>query len=75
MAGLPELLTSLTGHMAVGPSPLLILLCGTYLALRRFMDWRIPVAVLGSAGLTAGCCSPSTRYVSRIPSSCCSPAA
>ena len=48
-----DLVTSLTGHMAVGPSPLLILLCGTYLALRRFMDWRIPIAVLGSAGLSA----------------------
>lgn len=48
-----ELLTSLSGHMAVGPSPLLILLCGMYLAFRRFMDWRIPAAILGSAGLTA----------------------
>ena len=48
-----DLLTSLAGHMAVGPSPLLILLCGMYLALRRFMDWRIPVAIIGSAGLTA----------------------
>ena len=34
-------------------SALLILLCGLYLAARRFMDWRIPVAVLGSAALTA----------------------
>ena len=48
-----ELLSSLAGHMAVGPSPLLILACGFYLAARRFMDWRIPLAVLGSAGLTA----------------------
>lgn len=48
-----DLLTSLAGHMAVGPSPLLILLCGLYLAVRGFMDWRIPVAILGSAGLTA----------------------
>lgn len=47
------LLTSLSGHMAVGPSPLLILLCGAYLAVRRFLDWRIPAAILGSAGLTA----------------------
>jgi electron transport complex protein RnfD len=48
-----DLLTSLSGHMAVGPSPLLILLCGAYLAARRYMDWRIPAAILGSAGLTA----------------------
>jgi len=48
-----DLLTSLAGHMAVGPSPVLILLCGLYLAVRGFMDWRIPLAIIGSAGLTA----------------------
>ncbi|MCC9597164.1 MULTISPECIES: RnfABCDGE type electron transport complex subunit D [unclassified Rubrivivax] len=48
-----HLLSSLSGHMAVGPSPLLILVCGAYLAVRRFLDWRIPAAILGSAGLTA----------------------
>jgi electron transport complex protein RnfD len=53
IANADELLTSLSGHMAVGPSPLLILLCGAYLASRRYMDWRIPLAVLGSAALTA----------------------
>jgi electron transport complex protein RnfD len=53
LAGAEELITSLSGHMAVGPSPALILVCGAYLALRRFMDWRIPAAILGSAGLTA----------------------
>ena len=34
-------------------SAIIILLCGGYLAVRRFMDWRIPVAVLGSAVLIA----------------------
>jgi len=34
-------------------SAILILLCGLYLAARKFLDWRIPVAVLGSAALTA----------------------
>jgi len=34
-------------------SAILILLCGLYLAVRKFLDWRIPVAVLGSAALTA----------------------
>jgi electron transport complex protein RnfD len=53
LANADELLTSLSGHMAVGPSPALILACGIYLAARRFMDWRIPAAILGSAGLTA----------------------
>jgi electron transport complex protein RnfD len=48
-----DLLTSLSGHMAVGPAPGLILLCGIYLGLRGFLDWRIPIAILGSACLTA----------------------
>jgi electron transport complex protein RnfD len=48
-----DLLTSLSGHLAIGPSPLLILICGAYLASRRFMDWRIPTAVLGSAAAIA----------------------
>ncbi|OHC83818.1 MAG: electron transporter RnfD [Sideroxydans sp. RIFOXYB12_FULL_59_6] len=34
-------------------SAILILLCGMYLAARKFLDWRIPVAVLASAALTA----------------------
>jgi len=53
LAGAEELLTSLSGHMAVGPSPLLILACGAYLAFRRYLDWRIPAAIIGTAGLTA----------------------
>ena len=32
-------------------SAILILLCGAYLAARKFLDWRIPVAMLGSAAL------------------------
>jgi electron transport complex protein RnfD len=53
LASASDLLTSLSGHMAVGPSPILILICGAYLAARRYMDWRIPLAILGSAGVTA----------------------
>ncbi|MCM2307633.1 MAG: RnfABCDGE type electron transport complex subunit D [Sulfuritalea sp.] len=53
VANAGDLLTSLSGNMAVGPAPVLILLCGAYLALRRFMDWRIPLAIIGSAALTA----------------------
>lgn len=51
LATTPDLLTSLADHLAVGPSPVLILLCGAYLAVRGFLDWRIPAAVIGSAGL------------------------
>lgn len=47
------LLTSLSGHLGLGPAPWLILACGTYLAVRRFLDWRIPLAVLGSAAALA----------------------
>jgi electron transport complex protein RnfD len=35
-------------------SALLILLCGGYLALRRFLDWRIPLSVLGTVALLQG---------------------
>jgi electron transport complex protein RnfD len=34
-------------------SAVLILLCGIYLAVRKFLDWRIPVGVLAGAGLLA----------------------
>jgi len=48
-----DLLTGAVTASAGETSAILILLCGAYLAARRFMDWRIPVAVLGSAALTA----------------------
>ncbi|MCC6368011.1 MAG: RnfABCDGE type electron transport complex subunit D [Bryobacterales bacterium] len=35
-------------------SALLILLCGAYLIARKFMDWRIPAAMLSSAFLVGG---------------------
>lgn len=48
-----SLFLGLTSGSAGETSALLILLCGGYLALRRMLDWRIPVAVLGSAFLAA----------------------
>lgn len=48
-----DLLTSVSGHMAIGPSPLLIILCGGYLAVRGYLDWRIPVSIMGSAAALA----------------------
>jgi electron transport complex protein RnfD len=48
-----DLLTGAATASAGETSALLILLCGLYLAVRKFMDWRIPVAVLGSAALVA----------------------
>jgi electron transport complex protein RnfD len=47
----------LTGHVTASAgetSAILILLCGLYLAARKFLDWRIPVAVLLSVTLVAG---------------------
>jgi electron transport complex protein RnfD len=46
----------LTGQVTASAgetSAILILLCGLYLAARKFLDWRIPVSVLGSALLVA----------------------
>jgi electron transport complex protein RnfD len=48
-----DLLTGAVTASAGETSALLILLCGVYLAARKFLDWRIPVAVLGAAALTA----------------------
>ncbi len=48
-----DFLTGAVTASAGETSALLILLCGLYLAVRKFLDWRIPVAVLGSAAITA----------------------
>ncbi|BBI98481.1 electron transport complex subunit D [Ferrigenium kumadai] len=48
-----DLLTGVVTASAGETSAILILLCGLYLAARKFMDWRIPVAVLASAAFTA----------------------
>jgi electron transport complex protein RnfD len=48
-----EVFTGMVAGSAGETSALLILLCGLWLALRGCMDWRIPVAVLASAALTA----------------------
>jgi electron transport complex protein RnfD len=53
LAGVGELATSLGTHLGLGASPLLIIVCGIYLAVRGFLDWRIPAAVLGSAVVVA----------------------
>ncbi len=51
LAPVMDLLTSVGGHIAAGPSPLLIVLCGAYLAFKGYMNWRIPVAVIVGACL------------------------
>jgi electron transport complex protein RnfD len=53
LTGLEDLLNGAATASAGETSAILILLCGLFLAARRFLDWRIPVAVLGSAALVA----------------------
>ncbi|MDD5058959.1 MAG: RnfABCDGE type electron transport complex subunit D [Sideroxydans sp.] len=48
-----DLLTGAVTASTGETSAILILLCGVYLAARKFLDWRIPAAVLASAALTA----------------------
>ncbi len=50
-----DLFTGMTAGSAGETSAVLILVCGSYLALRRMMNWRIPAAMLLGAVLTAGC--------------------
>lgn len=48
-----DLLSGVAAASVGETSALLVLVCGLYLAARRCLDWRIPVAVLGSAALVA----------------------
>lgn len=48
-----DFLTGAVTASAGETTAILILLGGVYLAARKFMDWRIPVAVLGAAAITA----------------------
>jgi electron transport complex protein RnfD len=48
------LLIGNTGGSLGETSALLILLCGGYLAWKRYLDWRIPVSILCTAGALAG---------------------
>jgi electron transport complex protein RnfD len=51
---LPDLLLGSTSGSLGETSGLLILLGGAYLALRNYLNWRIPVAVLATVALLAG---------------------
>lgn len=51
---LSDLVLGTTGGSLGETAAIVILLCGTYLAVRGFLDWRIPASVLGTvAGLSA----------------------
>jgi electron transport complex protein RnfD len=62
----PSLFFGNVGGSLGETSALLVLLCGAYLALRRFLDWRIPVSVLGTVALLQGALhlTNATRYAS-----------
>lgn len=49
-----DLVLGTTGGSLGETAGLLILLCGGYLALRGFLNWRIPVAILATVGALAG---------------------
>lgn len=48
------LVMGMTSGSAGETSAVLILVCGAYLAVRKFMDWRIPAAMLVTAFVTSG---------------------
>ena len=49
-----DLLSGTVAGSAGETGALLILLCGAYLALRRMLDWRIPVGMLGAVAVFSG---------------------
>lgn len=51
---LADLVIGTTGGSIGETSALLILLCGGYLALRGYLNWRVPASVLGTVALFAG---------------------
>ena len=48
-----SLFVGVVGGSAGETSALLVLLCGGYLALRRFLDWRIPLSILATVAACA----------------------
>ena len=52
--GISNLFFGSTGGSLGETSALLILICGGYLALRNFLNWRIPAAIFLTVGLFAG---------------------
>ncbi len=54
---MPPILDTFTGMTAGSlgeTSSIIILICGLYLAARKFLDWRLPAGMLGAAFITSG---------------------
>ena len=52
--GLADLVLGTTGGSLGETAALLILLCGAYLALRGYLNWRIPASILATVALFSG---------------------
>jgi electron transport complex protein RnfD len=65
---LRDLMLGTTGGSLGETAGLLILLCGAYLAIRGFLNWRIPVSVMVTAGLFSALLHlfDATRYSSGL---------
>ena len=63
---LSDLMLGTTGGSLGETAGLLILVCGAYLAVRGFLNWRIPVSILATVALFAGLlhATAPTRYAS-----------
>jgi Na+-translocating ferredoxin:NAD+ oxidoreductase subunit D len=48
---LPDLLLGTTGGSLGETAGVLIILCGAYLALRGYLNWRIPAAIIGTVAI------------------------
>jgi Na+-translocating ferredoxin:NAD+ oxidoreductase subunit D len=54
LTGVGKLFLGNTAGSLGETSAVLILLCGAYLAVRRYLDWRIPVSIFATVGLMQG---------------------
>jgi Na+-translocating ferredoxin:NAD+ oxidoreductase subunit D len=52
--GLADLVLGTTGGSLGETAALLILLCGAYLALRGYLNWRVPASILATVALFSG---------------------
>ena len=68
--GLLDLMLGTTGGSLGETAGILILICGAYLAIRGFLNWRMPVAIFATVALitTLTHASDAARYAGPLPS-------
>ena len=69
-----DLMIGSTGGSIGETAGLLILICGGYLALRKYLNWRIPLGIFSPCSCSRAVSISSDPTASRIRCSCCSPA-